>query len=172
MSSALMAGTPLQGGQVPMPSWTVVRDAFGRLVVHTPDGAVHEGVLPVRAFPIQAPQDGVALVNADGREVVWVASLEALEAPCRQLIEQELALREFMPVIERIVAVSGFVTPCTWTVDTDRGRTHFVLRGEEDVRRHGVGGTLLISDSHSIQYLVRDLHALDAHSRRILDRFM
>ena len=68
--------------------------------------------------------------------------------------------------------VSSFSTPCTWTVETDRGSTHFVLRGDEDIRRIGADGTLLISDSHGIQYLVRDQYALDAKSKKILDRFL
>jgi len=88
------------------------------------------------------------------------------------LLREELAGREFMPVIERIVSVTSFSTPCTWSVQTDRGNTEFVLRGDEDIRRLGAAGTLLIADSHSIQYLVRDQYALDTESRRILDRFM
>ncbi|MGQ0708226.1 MAG: cyanophycin metabolism-associated DUF1854 family protein [Rhodoferax sp.] len=162
----------MSSGTMAAAGWTLERDSFGRLVLRQADGAVHEGVVPVRAFPIQAPQQGIGLVNAEGREVAWVASLTELAADTRRSIEEELAAREFMPVIQRVVAVSGYATPCTWTVDTDRGRTQFVLRGDEDIRRHGAGGTLLIADSHSIQYLVRDLYALDAHSRRILDRFM
>jgi hypothetical protein len=31
---------------------------------------------------------------------------------------------------------------------------------------------LLIADSHGINYLIRDSQALDAHSRRLLDRFL
>ena len=34
------------------------RDAFGRLLLTDVDGVVHEGVVPVRAFPIAAPQEG------------------------------------------------------------------------------------------------------------------
>jgi hypothetical protein len=57
-------------------------------------------------------------------------------------------------------------------VETDRGPTQFVLRGDEDIRRIGTEGTLLISESHGIQYLVRDQYALDARSKKILDRFL
>jgi hypothetical protein len=92
--------------------------------------------------------------------------------PAQTLIRTELASREFMPVISTIVSVTSFSTPCTWTVETDRGDTDFVLKGDEDIRRIGADGTLLISDSHGIQYLVRDQFALDARSKKILDRFM
>lgn len=77
-----------------------------------------------------------------------------------------------MPVIQRIAAVSGFSTPCIWTVDTDRGRTEFVLRGDEDIRRIGSARALLIADAHGINYLVPDQLALDAYSKRVLDRFL
>jgi hypothetical protein len=76
-----------------------------------------------------------------------------------------------MPRIQRIVAVSGYATPCTWSVQTDRGATAFVLRGEEDIRRLG-GQALLIADNHGIHYLVGDMRALDKHSRKLLDRFL
>jgi hypothetical protein len=77
-----------------------------------------------------------------------------------------------MPVIQAIVSVTSFSTPCTWTVETDRGTTDFVLRGDEDIRRIGTEGGLLIADSHGIQYLVRDQFALNAHSKKVLDRFL
>jgi hypothetical protein len=128
--------------------------------------------MPVRAFPIQAPQDGMSLVDPEGHEVAWFAQFDAIPEPARSLLEEELARREFMPVIQRIAAVSGFSTPCTWTVDTDRGRTEFVLRGDEDLRRIGSAHALLIADAHGIHYLVPDQRALDAHSKRVLDRFL
>ena len=46
-----------------------------------------------------------------------------------------------------------------------------MLKGEEDIRRIG-HATLLISDSHGIQFLVRDMQALDTASRKLLDRFL
>ena len=45
------------------------RDAYGRLVLTTADGQAYDNVSPVRAFPVQAPDDGIALVSTDGKEV-------------------------------------------------------------------------------------------------------
>lgn len=149
----------------------LTRNAFGRLVLELPDGSVHEAVVPVRAFPIGAPDEGLALVGTDGHEVVWIERLSGLEPSLRALVEEELASREFIPEIRRIVGVSGFVTPCTWEVETDRGTTRFLLKGEESIRRLPPPA-LLIADAHGIQYLVRDLQALDRKSRKLLDRFL
>ena len=125
----------------------------------------------VRAFPIDAPLEGLSLVGADGHELLWVAQWNDLPDAARALIEEELVQREFMPWIERLVEVSTFSTPSTWTVDTDRGRTLLVLKGEEDIRRLKDGG-LLVTDSHGLVYRMRDLKSLDRGSRRLLDRFL
>lgn len=148
------------------------RNAFGKLILTNLQGERFEGVVPVRAFPIQAPDDGISMVNPDGQEVGWVAHLAELPEPAQSLIRSALASREFMPVISAITGVTSFSTPCTWTVETDRGPTQFVLRGDEDIRRIGKDNALLIADSHGIQYLVRDQFALDAGSKKILDRFL
>jgi hypothetical protein len=147
------------------------RNAFGRLVFTSAAGESWEPVVPVRAFPIAAPGEGIAIVSAEGRELAWIGELAALAPEARALVEEELAARDFMPEIRRIQSVSSYVTPSTFSVETDRGPTRFVLDGEEFIRRLG-GATLLIADSHGIHYLIRDLKALDAASRRILDRFL
>lgn len=148
------------------------RDPFGKLVLVNSLGDTHRGVVPVRAFPIQSPENGISLVSVDGQEVAWIDSLADVAEPAQTLVREELATREFMPVLERIVSVTSFSTPCTWAVVTDRGETEFVLRGDEDIRRIGKEGTLLIADTHGIQYLVRNQYALDNHSKKILDRFL
>jgi hypothetical protein len=150
---------------------SLTRDAFGLLVLTGPDGTAHTGVVPVRAFPIGAPDEGLSLMSADGHELAWVERLESLDAASRTLVEQDLASREFVPEIRAIRSVSSFATPSTWQVETDRGATALVLRGEEDIRRLA-RSALLIADRHGIQYLVRDIRALDRHSRKLLDRFL
>jgi len=154
-----------------MPEFTLTRNAYGKLVLTTADGVAHEGVVPVRAFPISAADDGLGMMSTDGHELAWIPRLDVLPAPTRALIEAELASREFMPEIGSIVGVSTYATPSVWTVKTDRGQTDLVLRGEEDIRRL-TGNTLLITDSHGIHYLIRDQFALDKPSRKILDRFL
>lgn len=147
------------------------RNAFGKLVLSTPDGQTHEGVMPVRAFPIQSPEHGISLMSGDGHEVAWVDALSDVPEPAQGLIREALGGWEFMPEIQAILSVSSFATPCTWQVLTDRGETRFVLRGDEDIRRLA-GNTLLVTDSHGIHFLIRDLTTLSRDSRKILDRFM
>ena len=103
----------------------------------------------------------------------WHGSTGWPTCPTEQqaLLREELQAREFVPQIVRLRSVSSFTTPSTWEVDTDRGATQLVLKGEEDIRRlpHG---KLLIADAQGVHFLVPDLHALDRTSRRLLDRFL
>ena len=146
------------------------RNQAGRLVFTGADGRAHEGVVPVRAFPISARPAACLWSAPTGMSWPgWTSG--AVAAAQRQLVEAELASREFMPEIRRIVSVSTFATPSSWQVETDRGNATFVLRGEEDIRRLA-GHTLLITDMHGIFFLIRDALALDRHSRKLLDRFL
>ncbi len=147
------------------------RDTHGQLVFTDEQGVAHVGVTPVQAFPIDLPGELVSLIDADGHELVFIETLSEVEANARKLLLEEIAQREFMPVIERLLGVTTFSTPSTWTVRTDRGMSRFVLKGEEDIRRLR-GNGLLITDNHGLTYRVTDMRALDRQSRKLLDRFL
>jgi hypothetical protein len=151
--------------------FTLVREASGALLLTSGDGSLHSGVVPVRAFPLAAPDEGISLVSLQGHEVGWVADLRAVPAALRALLQEELDLRDFVPVITRLVSVSSFGTPSVWQVETDRGDTSFVLKGEEDIRRLN-RTTLLIAGGQGVQYSVPDMGALDRGSRQLLERFL
>lgn len=154
-----------------MDDFQMSRNLAGRLVLTLPSGQVHEGVTPVRAFPVQAPQEFVALVSSEGKELFWIDRLADVPEDVRMLINEEIASREVMPVIQQLLKVSTYSTPSTWDVVTDRGPTKLILKGEEDIRRLGAA-TLIITDSHGLRFYVSDMLALDKHSRRLLDRFL
>jgi len=151
--------------------FTLSRDAYGQLVLTAKNGEMHAGIVPVRAFPIAAPDEGIALINSEGHEVGWVDHLADLPPASGQLVEEELASREFVPEIEKILDVSSFACPSTWQVVTNRGSAAVLLKGEEDIRRLSPT-QLMIADTHGIQFLIRDIGTLDRHSRKLLDRFL
>jgi hypothetical protein len=154
-----------------MPNYKLSRNAFGSLIFTGPDEIAQEGIVPVRAFPIAEPDQGIALIDPHGHELAWIEQLSDLPDDMHALVEAELASREFMPEIKRIIDVGSFATPSTWRVETNHGETSFILKGEEDIRRLA-SPALLIADSHGIHFLIRDRYALDQHSRKILDRFL
>jgi len=151
-------------------SYTLERDALGRLVFIDAAGVPHIGVYPVRAFPITEPDAGISIMDQSGKELYWFDGITAIPDGELTLIEEELAAREFMPVIEKITKVSTFATPSIWDIETDRGPTRIRLKGEEDIRRIA-GNMLLIADSNGLQFLIKDSTKLDKLSKKLLDRF-
>lgn len=147
------------------------RNPMGRWVWTDAQGARHEQVVVVRAFPVTAPGQGVGIMDAEGHELAWFDRLDQVPLPLQEPLHQAIAEREFLPEIQRLKAVSSLVTPSVWTVQTDRGEARFMLKGEEDIRRL-TGKTLIVSDADGVQYLIRDPQVLDRHSRKLLDRFM
>ncbi len=148
------------------------RNAHGSLVLTMPGFIPQSGVLPVRAFPLAAPSEGLSLMGRSGQELLWVERMDDLPAAVRSLIEEELAVREFAPTILRIRSVSSFSVPSTWQIDTDRGATQLVLKAEEDIRRLRGRTTLLIAAADGVSYRVPDSTALDKASRKLLERFL
>ena len=110
-------------------------------------------------------------MDVDGKELLWISHLNLLTEALRDNILKAMTQREFMPQILKLYGVSGFVGPSTWDIETDRGRTKLLLKGEEDIRRLS-GKVLLVTDGHGVQFLIRDLAQMDRDSRKLLDRFL
>lgn len=62
-----------------MHNFSISKDAFGNLQLIDQDGATHEKVRIIRAFPISDPDHGFAIVDDHGHEVAWFEDLNALQ---------------------------------------------------------------------------------------------
>jgi len=155
----------------PSPTFGLVRDQWGQLTFISADGKKHPNVAPVALFPISQPDAWISIRLPDGTELACVEDPRTLPADVWQLLKEDLSRREFVPIIRRIVRVSGNSEPCEWQVETDRGPTRFVLKSEEDVRRIG-DHEILILDAHGTRYHIPDLSAVDVKSRRIVEWYV
>ena len=149
----------------------LVRDQWGQLTYINADGEKHTNVAPVGLFPISQPDSWISIRSPDGTELACVEDPQTLPAEIWQLLKEDLSRREFVPVIQRIIRVSGNSEPCEWQVDTDRGRTQFVLKSEEDVRRIG-DHEILIVDAHGTRYRIPDARTVDVKTRRIIEWYV
>lgn len=146
-------------------------DALGRMVLTEPDGRQFVDVEPARGFPISDPDNRISIRDSHGHEIRWIERLADLPAEVREVLEVDLHRREFMPIVKRIVHMTAFTEPSQWDVETDRGHTQFLLGNEDDIHRLE-GHRAVIIDTHGVRYLIPDTRKLDAHSRRILERYL
>jgi hypothetical protein len=151
-------------------SFTLTRNAAGRLVLTEQNGRVHEGVEPVRAFPLSDIDRLVSILDSHGHEITCVNDLAELPDETAVIIRQELTDREFLPRIEQILHVKTRKEPHEWDVITDRGRVQFLLR-DDDIRRLGPTKAILV-DAHGVRFYIPDSGQMDAKSRRILSQYL
>ena len=149
----------------------LVKDERGHWQATLANGSVHHRVTVVRAFPILAPDEAISVIDVEGHELCWIEQASELNETVRTAVMLALQTREFMPEIVSVERVSSFATPSVWTVQTNRGKCEFTLKGEEDIRRVSAQ-TLIVADAHGVQFLIRDLPSLNAASRKLLDRFL
>jgi hypothetical protein len=148
--------------------WQLVRQPDGRLDLIDGRGERHVDVDVLRAFPISAPSESVSIVAANGHELAWIDALATLDPAVRTLLETELSLRDFLPVIQRIETVSDG-EPAEWGVVTDRGRRRFTVSHADDILLQP-DGAVFITDAFGVRYTIRDLAAIDSRSRRLLEK--
>jgi hypothetical protein len=154
------------------PQFRLHRDPAGNLVATDQEGRAFTNVKPVRAFPISCPDRYISICDAEGHELTRIEDSSALPADVQQLLAEELARNEFVPVVTAVEAVYAEANPSRWHVLTDRGPTTFFINDTDDhVRRVGPHQILLV-DTHGIRYLIPDTRRLDAASTRILDRYL
>lgn len=149
----------------------LVHDAWGKLVLIDSEGERYVGVTPIRIFPTSDAEHWIAILDARGQELVLIEDPSRLGPVVRELLEGELAKREFMPEILQITYISSIMEPCDWEVVTDRGPTRFVLKSEDDIRRLGPYSGVII-DAQGVRYLVRDTRKLDAYGRRSIEQYI
>jgi len=152
-------------------SLSLFLDSLGRLVLCDAEGREHTDVKPIRIFPISDPEHWVSICDAEGNEVICIEDLNQLPGQVRHILLEELGVREFLPIIRKIMGISSRFEPSEWQVETDRGETCFILNDEDDIHRLSTYRILII-DAHRIRYLIPDMRRLDSASRRVLAHYI
>jgi hypothetical protein len=152
-------------------TFTLSRDEWSHLRLTDSAGNVFDDISVVPLFPISSSQQWISLVSKDGEELVCLDTLQGITPENNKLLQEELALREFVPIIEKVIRVSGNQEPCEWVVKTNHGETSFVINSEEDVRRVSAKA-VTITDANGIRFRVEDLKKLDSRSRAYVEWYV
>lgn len=147
------------------------RDPWNHLRLRDAQGREYPEVSVIPLYPVMTPREWVSILSKDGEELVCMRNLDGLAPQERAWIEQELELREFVPQIMKVHWVSGTQEPCEWDVETNHGRTRFVLNAEEDVRRVSAW-TVHFVDANGCRFRVDDLRKLDSRSRSYVEWYV
>ncbi|MCI8554700.1 MAG: DUF1854 domain-containing protein [Clostridiales bacterium] len=149
---------------------------FVSLTYTSPDGEVKQypRVAVHRCFPFSDPDHYVSIrePEAGGKEIGLVEDLAALPPHTQELLNEQLALRYFVPRIEKIRSIREEYGYSYWEVTTDHGACRFTVRmGGGSV--YSVGGSrYMINDIDGNRFEIPDLYRLTAREIRELDPFI
>jgi hypothetical protein len=148
---------------------TIRRNQFNQLVVEVSDGETLENVTPVRSFPLTAPTQFISITNQEGEDLGLIEDVEKLDRASRQVLEEELAKRYFIPRIHRVLSLKNRFGVLSWEVETDRGVRTFEIRERDDIRRLPGTHRILLRDVDGNRYEIPDTTQLDAASQALLE---
>jgi hypothetical protein len=146
----------------------VERDAFDRLRLVIDGDEVYERVRIARAFPLSHPDRYLSILNSEGKEIGMVAEPGRLSSASLRLVQDELDLVYYTPVIERITSVESKHGATTWNVVTDRGEAVVSVKDRGEIRRLA-GRRVLFTDVNGLKYDIPDYARLDERSRTLLE---
>ena len=148
------------------------RDERGQLVLRTaPASEPIENVRVARCFPWSLPDQYVSIRDKEGVEQVLLTDLDGIDPETRKLIEQELAVQEFIPAITGVTAIDDSFGVMIWDVQTDRGPIELQIKTTDDIRRI-TQQRILLKDHAGGLFEIQDLAGLDPKSQRLVEDHM
>lgn len=127
-------------------------------------------LVPRRAYPWSASGQFIALLNDKDETVAMIEDAAQLDDASRRALDDELAERRFLPVIQRIESLVYLRNLYEWVVETDRGPRTFRTShgwGEEPVRV-SANGVVLVTATDGVRYRLAPLDGLSARERALL----
>jgi hypothetical protein len=149
-------------------SFELKTDAKGHLVLHRPGEEPKADVRVRRAFPWSQPGRYISIRDSEGKELMLIEDLSAIDAAQRELIESALKASSFVPRILAVRMVDVRFGHQQWSVVTDRGPIDFRVQEREDIR-FLADGRFRIKDADGNVYELPPLNQLDAESRRAIE---
>lgn len=129
-------------------------------------------VTACRLFPMTLPDRCIAIRDSRGQEWGVLRELSGLDEASRAALERELRIRQFLPRIERIIAIRRRGGQWRWEVATDCGGTQFRTGPLYESTVVLPNGSRLVVDIADQKYLLPDEGTMEASSRKLLARWL
>ena len=137
-----------------------------------------ERVVVLRSFPVTAPDEFLSVREPDtrkkgrGAEVGMIRYLSDFDDETKKLINAELDLRYFTPVIQRILSVKDKFGYSYWEAETTAGKVSFVLNNPFSQIRVLEDSRIYISDMDGNSFVIPDPTKLDRASYRRIEVYI
>lgn len=127
-----------------------------------------------RAFPFDAPDQYVSVMDRDGKEYGMVKSLSEFEGKPDMLniIRKELERKYLIRTIQKIRSLKDKLGYSYWDVDTDCGRFSFTMQDTYRNLVHNSENGIILSDVDGNRYQIPNVLELDPKSYRKIELYL
>ncbi len=131
-------------------------------------------VLVVRMFPFSDKDEFISIRTAEERskEIGIVEKLSDVSRETIEMLEEQLTLRYFTPIIQKIYKIKDEYGFAYWNVGTDHGECNFTIRMGGNAVIHLSDTRILIMDIDENRFEIPDVNRLTVAERRKLDLFL
>lgn len=128
----------------------------------------------VRMFPFSDKDEFISIRTAQerSREIGIVEKLSQVSSETAKMLEEQMALRYFTPVIQKIIKIKDEYGFAYWTVMTDHGACNFTIRMGGNSVIHLSETRILILDIDENRFEIPDVNKLTPAERKRLDLFL
>ncbi len=137
-------------------------------------GKKWERVQVIRLFPFTEPNQFISIrtVEERSKEIGVVADMNQLSKKTRVMLEEQLNLHYFTPVIQKIIDIKDEYGYAYFHVMTDRGECRFTINMGGNAVVHLSESRLIITDLDENRFEIPDVFQLSQKEQRKLDLFM
>ena len=128
----------------------------------------------VRMFPFSDKDSFISIRTSEERskEIGIVEKMSAVSAETSKMLQEQLTLHYFTPVIKKIKKIKDEYGFAYWNVVTDHGECNFTIRMGGNSVIHLSDTRILIMDIDENRFEIPDVNALTANERKRLDLFL
>lgn len=125
-------------------------------------------------FPLTNPEEFISIREADekAKEIGIIEKLSDLPKDQQAMLNEQIKLRYFMPVITKVLDVKDEYGYAYWHVTTNFGACRFTTQMSSDAVVSLSDSRLLVTDIDSNRYEIPDFYALSVMERKKLDLFI
>lgn len=138
------------------------------------EGNTWDRIQVIRLFPFTDPDRFISIrtVEERSKEIGVIADIKELDKEARKMLEEQLNLHYFTPLIEKIIDIKDEYGYAYFYVLTDRGECRFTINMGGNAVARLSDSRLLITDLDENRFEIRDVFALTPKEQRKLDLFL
>ena len=154
--------------------FTRSRGGLLAMTVKGEEEVYYDRVIAFRCFPLTSPDDFISIrdPNDNKREIGMLRSVSELDEESERLLQEELSARYYVPIITKVYGIHRRPAVMELDVETDAGRTKFLMRhGLADIRILE-DGRVMFTDRFGNCYMIPDPKKLDKASYKKVEVFL